>query len=74
MADKMTEENYRFKPTPEMQDFGQRMAHVINFNMRGCAAVKGETKPLMFSAAPTKLRSWRDARRPTPIATACSTR
>ena len=33
MADKMPDENYRFKPTPEVQDFGQRMAHVINFNM-----------------------------------------
>jgi hypothetical protein len=28
MADKMPEEDYRFKPKPEVQDFGQRMAHV----------------------------------------------
>ena len=54
MAEKMPEENYRFKPTPEMADFGARIAHAINFNMRGCAAAKGETKPLTFSAAPTK--------------------
>jgi hypothetical protein len=54
MADRMPEENYRFKPTPEMQDFGERMAHVITFNVRGCAAVKGEQKPLMFSMPPTK--------------------
>ena len=54
MAEKMPEENYRFKPTPEMADFGARMAHAINFNMRGCAQAKGETKPLTFSAAPTK--------------------
>ncbi len=54
MADRMPEENYRFKPTPEMEDFGQRMAHVITFNMRGCSAIKGEQKPLMFSMPPTK--------------------
>lgn len=54
MADRMPEENYRFKPTPEMQDFGERMAHVITFNMRGCSAIKGEQKPLMFSMPPTK--------------------
>jgi hypothetical protein len=54
MADRMPEENYRFKPTPEMQDFGQRMAHVITFNMRGCSAMKGEQKQLMFSNPPTK--------------------
>src|ERR1700722_13124484 len=54
MADRMPEENYRFKPTPEMQDFGERMAHVVTFNMRGCSAVKGEQKPLMFSKPPTK--------------------
>jgi uncharacterized protein YggE len=54
MADKMPDENYRFKPTPELQDFGQRMAHVITFSMRGCSLVKGEQKNLNFSATPTK--------------------
>lgn len=54
MADKMPAEDYRFKPTPEVQDFGQRMAHVITFNMRFCSMLKGEQKPLKFSAMPTK--------------------
>jgi hypothetical protein len=54
MAEKMPEENYRFKPTPEMADFGARIAHAITFNMRGCSTAKGEQKPLMFSAAPTR--------------------
>lgn len=55
MGDKMPDENYRFKPTPEIQDFGQRMAHVIQFNMRACSQVKGDTPPaLTFNAAPTK--------------------
>ena len=53
-ADKMPDENYRFKPTPELQDFGQRMAHVIGFNMRSCAMLKGEQKSITFTPAPTK--------------------
>src|SRR5690242_17734725 len=53
-ADRMPEENYRFKPAPEMEDFGQRMAHVITFSMRGCAAVKGEQKQLKFGTPPSK--------------------
>lgn len=54
MAEKMPDENYRFKPAPEMEDFGQRMAHVITFSMRGCSLAKGDQKSLNFSAAPTK--------------------
>ncbi len=54
MADKMPDENYRFKPTPELEDFGQRMAHVATFNMRGCSLAKGDQKSVNFSAAPTK--------------------
>jgi hypothetical protein len=54
MAEAMPEENYRFKATPEVQDFGQRMAHAVSFNMRGCAMAKGEQKSVTFSAAPTR--------------------
>ena len=53
-AEKMPEENYRFKPTPDVQDFGQRMAHVSAFNMRGCALVKGDQKTLNVAATPSK--------------------
>ena len=54
MADKMPEADYRFKPTPEMQDFGQRMFHVAAFNMRACAAVTGSGKTLPQNNAPSK--------------------
>lgn len=54
MADRMPDDGYRFKPTPEMQDFGQRMAHVIGFNMRNCAMLRGDQKSVMFSPSPTK--------------------
>src|SRR5947209_15065926 len=54
MAERMPDENYRFKPTPEVQDFGQRMAHVIGFNMRACTLLKGEQKNVNLSATPSK--------------------
>jgi hypothetical protein len=54
MADKMPDADYRFKPTPEMQDFGQRVLHVATFNMRACAAVTGSGKTLTAPAMPTK--------------------
>jgi hypothetical protein len=54
LADKMPEADYRFKPTPEMQDFGQRAAHVVTFNMRACTTAQGAQKIPTFSAAPTK--------------------
>ena len=49
MADKMPDDAYRFKPTPEMEDFGQRMAHEFSFNMRICAMLKGEQKSVNVS-------------------------
>lgn len=54
MAEKMPEENYRFKPTAEMQDFGQRVAHIAGFNLRTCSMVSGMPKTPMVSQAPTK--------------------
>src|SRR6185503_10180267 len=44
MAEKMPEDDYRYKETPVLQDFGTRMAHAVSFMMRGCAAVKGDGK------------------------------
>jgi uncharacterized damage-inducible protein DinB len=43
-AEKMPEENYGFKPTPEIRSFGQLIAHIADVQTRGCAAVKGEQK------------------------------
>ena len=42
-ADKMPEEDYSFKPTPELQTFGQRVAHVAG-QIGQCSAVTGERK------------------------------
>ena len=44
MAEKMPEENYAFKPTPEIRSFGQLVGHVADSQLRTCSAVKGEIK------------------------------
>jgi len=43
-ADKMTEDGYSFKATPEVRAFGQLVAHVADSQMRGCSAINGEPK------------------------------
>jgi DinB superfamily len=43
-AEKMPEEAYSFKPTPEMQSFGERIAHIAN-QIGTCSAMTGERKP-----------------------------
>ncbi len=45
MAEKMPEENYSFKPTPDVRTFGQLVGHVADAQTRTCAGVKGEQKP-----------------------------
>jgi len=42
-ADKMPEEAYSFKPTPELQSFGQRVAHVAG-QIGTCSGLTGERK------------------------------
>lgn len=42
-ADKMPEDAYSFKPTPELQTFGQRIAHIAN-QIGTCSAMTGERK------------------------------
>ena len=53
-ADKMPAENYNFKPTPELQDFGTRVAHIVGANMRTCASLKGEQKTVTLAATASK--------------------
>jgi uncharacterized damage-inducible protein DinB len=44
-AEKMPEENYSFKPTPEIRSFGQLIGHVANANYSFCSAALGEKSP-----------------------------
>lgn len=53
-ADKMSEENYSFRPTLEVQSFAQRIAHIADANMRTCAAIKGEQKNLGAASKTSK--------------------
>jgi uncharacterized damage-inducible protein DinB len=42
-AEKMPEDAYSFKPTPEVQSFGERIAHIAN-QIRTCSSITGEAK------------------------------
>ena len=44
-AEKMPEENYGFKPTPEVRSFGQLVGHVADANYMFCASATGEANP-----------------------------
>jgi hypothetical protein len=43
-AEKMPEEAYSFKPTPEMETFAQRIIHIAN-QIGTCSSLTGERKP-----------------------------
>lgn len=44
-AEKMPEENYGFKPTPEVRSFGQLIGHEADANFMFCALAAGEENP-----------------------------
>jgi hypothetical protein len=44
-AEKMPDEHYGFRPTPEIKPFGQLVAHVALAQFRTCAMLKGEPNP-----------------------------
>jgi uncharacterized damage-inducible protein DinB len=45
-ADKVSEELYAFKPTPEVRSFGQIVAHVADANYQFCSAALAEKAPV----------------------------
>jgi uncharacterized damage-inducible protein DinB len=54
MAEKMPAENYTFKPAPEIESFGQRVAHIAGANLRICQGVNGEDQPFARPNASSK--------------------
>ena len=44
-AEKMPEENYSFKPTPDIRSFGQLVGHLADSQYYFCSSVAGESKP-----------------------------
>jgi uncharacterized damage-inducible protein DinB len=43
---KMSEEDFAFKPTPEVRSFGQLLAHVADSNYLFCSGALGEKQPV----------------------------
>jgi hypothetical protein len=44
-ADKVSDADYGFKPTPEIRNYGQLWGHVANFHFTVCSQVKGVPNP-----------------------------
>lgn len=53
-AEKMPEENYSFKPTAEIRNYGQLIGHVADLNTQICAIVTGSGKKSDSSAVTSK--------------------
>jgi uncharacterized damage-inducible protein DinB len=53
-AEKMPEENYVFKPTPEMRSFGELLAHIADAQMRTCSMINGAQKNADAASKKTK--------------------
>jgi uncharacterized damage-inducible protein DinB len=45
-AEKMPEQNYSFKPTPEVRSFGQLVGHVADAQYFFCSTATGESSPM----------------------------
>ena len=54
LADKMPAENYGFRPTPEVETFARRVAHIADANMSVCTGLNGERKPLGAASKTSK--------------------
>src|SRR5580704_4871093 len=54
LADKMPAENYAFRPTPDVETFARRVAHIAEANMSVCAGLNGERKPLGAASKTSK--------------------
>ncbi len=44
-AEEMPEENYSFKPTPDIRSFGELVGHIADANNMFCGIVLGEPRP-----------------------------
>ena len=55
LADKMPAEKYAFRPVPEVETFGRRVAHIADANMSVCSGLNGEPKKLGAAAKTSKV-------------------
>jgi DinB superfamily len=54
LAEKMPAEDYAFRPTPDVEAFGRRVAHIADANMSVCSGLNGEPKRLGAASKTTK--------------------
>ncbi|MBZ5632006.1 MAG: DinB family protein [Acidobacteriia bacterium] len=54
LAEKMPAENYTFRPTPDVETFGRRVAHIADANMSVCTGLNGERKSLDAASKTSK--------------------
>src|SRR5689334_4271467 len=54
LADKMPADKYSFRPTPDVETFARRIAHIAEANMSVCTGINGERKPLGAASKTSK--------------------
>jgi hypothetical protein len=54
LAEKMPEEHYAFKPTPETRSFAESIAHASDSQARSCSLVNGDPKAVDAASKTTK--------------------
>ena len=54
LAEKMPAEYYSFRPTPDVETFARRIAHIADANMNVCTGLNGERKPLGAASKTSK--------------------
>jgi len=54
LAEKMPAEYYSFRPTPDVETFALRIAHIADANMNVCTGLNGEHKPLGAASKTSK--------------------
>jgi hypothetical protein len=54
MAQKMPAGDYGFKPSPEIETFGQRVAHIAGANLRICEGIQGRERQVARPNAASK--------------------
>jgi uncharacterized damage-inducible protein DinB len=53
-AEEMPQENYSFKPTPDIRSFAQVLGHVVESQMRTCSALTGTQKSIDAASKTSK--------------------
>jgi uncharacterized damage-inducible protein DinB len=53
-AETMPDDNYAFKPTPDIRSFAEVLGHVVESQMRTCGAIMGGQKSASMAAKETK--------------------